>query len=218
MPPASVYRARTEEAKAQRRADILEAALLEIYEKGLAKARLDDIAERANVSKGTVYLYFEGKEELFRDLISHHTAPAMQHLDNTVTVSSSLEQALTNFAAFAPTIIRQGNMPRLMKIIIGESQEFPDILREHRERLIDKSYAIFSKLLSDAAERGEIRIVDPNLTARLIFAPVIYCGVWQSVFAPTAPEPLDIEGLLRTHVDILLKGLNYRDPETGGKL
>ena len=189
---------------------ILDAALQEFYEKGLAGARLDDIAVKANVSKGTLYLYFSSKEDLFRDLIAHHTAPVMERLDQAINLAPNLGQALENFATFAPIIVEQGNMPSMMKIMIGESQVFPEIIREHRERIIDKSIALFSNMLEQAQQRGEIAIDDTELTARLFFAPVVYSGIWQAVFAKTAPKPLDYAALIRTHTELLLKGLHYR--------
>ena len=203
-------RARTEEAKEMRRDAILNAALLEFYEKGLTGSRLDDVADRAGISKGTLYLYFSSKEDLFRGLIDHHTRPAIEQLKSLVGLAPSIEQALNSFAQNAPTLIQESAMPLMMKVMIGESQMFPDIIRHHRTKIVDQCYAIFVGALEAAQARGEIEIDDPEITARLVFAPFVYCGVWRSVFDPVSDDTLDYEALFRTHVKMTLRGLNYR--------
>lgn len=208
-------RARTEEAKEERRVSILNAALHEFYERGLAGARLDDIADQAGVSKGTLYLYFDNKEALFRDLIHHYTGPTIKQLESKVSLAPSLEQALNSFVQISVDIIRQSEMPAVMKVMIGESQAFPDIIRHHRENIIEKTDMIFTKVLSAAKDRGEIEIDDPALVTRLMFAPIVYSSIWQSVFASNCPYDVDYETLLQTHVKLMLKGMNYRPLSKG---
>ncbi|MEL6687097.1 MAG: TetR/AcrR family transcriptional regulator [Pseudomonadota bacterium] len=196
-----------------RRDAILEAALSEFYEKGLAAARLDDIAERAGVSKGTLYLYFSSKEDLFRGLIDHHTGPAIERIKSMVGLAPSMEQALESFSHIAPSIIKETSMPLMIKVMIGESQAFPDIIRHHRTQIIDQCYSILIDALQAAQDRGEIDIDNVEMTARLVFAPVVYSGIWRSVFDPVSEKELDYDALFKAHTKMMLRGLNYR-PQT----
>ena len=208
-------RARTEEAKEERRTAILKAALSEFYEKGLVGSRLDDIAQAAGISKGTLYLYFDSKEDLFRGLIDHQTASSRDRMETVVGMAPSLEEALSGFAKLAPMLLQSTQMPAMFKILISESRTFPGIIKDHREQIIDKIYALFTKVLTDAQARGEIEIDDPSIAARLVIAPVIYSGIWKTVFEPGSPHKLNYETLFETHVKFLLKGMNYRSQTSG---
>lgn len=126
-------RARSEEAKEKRREKFLNAALDEFYEKGFAAASMDDIAERASLSKGTLYLYFTSKQDLFSALIKKLTQPNLDTINMLATTSPSIEMALQGIAKFVPTVIRQKNLPRLMKVLIGESQTFPEIISSYKK-------------------------------------------------------------------------------------
>ncbi|MEM7587266.1 MAG: TetR/AcrR family transcriptional regulator [Acidobacteriota bacterium] len=204
-------RARTAQAKEERRQLLLQAALDEFYEKGFAAARTDDIAERAGLSKGTLYLYFKSKDELFTALIKNLTSPKLDQIEMMATQMPSLEMALSAFAEFAPKMIRESQMPRLMKVLIGESQAFPDIIAAYREQTLNRVLGAFATMLESARERGEIEIENPELTARLVIAPVVLSGVWQAVFSATDPEPVDLETLFKTHIRFLLKALKPGD-------
>lgn len=204
-------RARTAEAKEERRAIILKAALDVFYEKGFSAAGTDDIAERAGISKGTLYLYFSSKDELFEALIESLTKPNLAALELISKSAPSIEVAFQGFASFAPQVIQQSDMPRLMKVLIGESQVFPEVISNYKKNIIDSVLSIVAGILSAAKERGEISIGDPTLIARLVVAPIVFSGVWEAVFAAHDDNPIDLETLFKTHAQFMLKAIKSGD-------
>lgn len=200
-------RARTPQAKEDRRQALLKAALDEFYEKGLTAARADDIAERAGLSKGTLYVYFKSKEDLFKALIENLTTPKLVILENIVSQTTSIETSLTRFSQLIPAIVRHSDMPKLMKILIGESQQFPEIVRLYRTNVLERVLGLLARMIESAQKRGEIRVEDPAIAARLLISPVFFSGVWQAVFAASDNEPLDVERLITTHIRFFLNAI-----------
>ncbi len=200
-------RARSPEAKEDRRQALLKSALDEFYEKGLTAARADDIAERAGLSKGTLYVYFKSKEDLFKALIENLTTPKLAMLEQIVDESTSIELSLNRFAQLIPLIVRHSDMPRLMKILIGESQQFPDIVRLYRTNVLERVLALLARMLATADKRGEIRVSDPDIAARLLVTPVLFSGIWRAVFDADGSAPLDVEQLISTHIRFFLNGI-----------
>lgn len=206
-------RARTQEAKDERRKIFLKMALEEFYEKGFTAARMEDIAERADVSKGTLYLYFASKEELFNALIDNIALPNLEQIESITKSMPSIELAIRNIANFGPHVILNTDLPRLMKVIISESQAFPEMVEAYRQRVLLRLLGIISGLLKAAKERGEIEIGDPEHTAKLLMAPMVLSGLWTAMFGSEGEAKLDVEGLLQTHADLFLKAIIRKDPD-----
>jgi len=200
-------RALTEEAKDDRRRVFLRAALDEFFEKGFTAARMEDIAKRASVTKGTLYLYFTSKEEVFTELINHFAAPNLKHLESIALSSASFSDAMDQLAAFAPVLIAETDMPRLMKVLIGDSHNFPDIIHDYRTEILERLLAIISTALRRARASGEIACDDADLTARLIVAPVVFSGVWQAVFNKDNKHAVDLRALFGMHADNIRRAL-----------
>lgn len=194
--------------KQARPGEILAAALTVFAEKGYAAARMEDIAAKAGVTKGTIYLYFPSKEEVFKSL-------ARQHVGDTLTDATEqakqYEGSLRDFLAMMLGIIgakiAQGHMAVLPKIIISESGNFPELARFWRTEVIDKALGMLSGVIAKAVERGEIREVPPDYVARLCVAPVVMSVIWRTVIAPTDVVPFDYQKFLALHLDVLLRGL-----------
>ena len=200
-------RARTQEAKDARVQLLLDAALDEFVERGFSAARMDDIAARANLSKGTLYIYFDSKEALFNGLIDAVALPKLDQIRQLAASSSSFDAVLTGFSTFAQAAIQESKLPRLLKVLIGESNNFPDTVRRYRRDVVDRVLAVFANLLRDAAARGEINVADPELTARLVVSPVIFSAIWQIVFAQSDEAEVDLDALFNLHTQILKKAL-----------
>lgn len=210
-----MQRARTDQAKDDRRQALLSAALDEFFDRGFAASRMDDVAKRAGLSKGTVYLYFDSKDALFKALIEQLTSPNIARIEAIAAEAPSIETALERIAAFAPVLIRQSNLPRLMKVLIGDSHLFPDLINTYRKDVLERLLAIVAGVLEKAAARGEIEVQDPHLTARLVMAPVALSGLWEAVFGREASAEVDLETLFKIHASFLLKALR---PEGGRSL
>ncbi|NNC99571.1 MAG: TetR/AcrR family transcriptional regulator [Gammaproteobacteria bacterium] len=200
-------RARTRKAKDARIQLLLDAALAEFVERGFSAARMDDIAARANLSKGTLYIYFDSKEALFNGLIDAVALPKLDQIRRLVATSTSFEEALTILAKFAEATIRESTLPRLVKVLIGESNNFPETVQRYRSKVLDRILAVFAELLRNADARGEISVSDPALTARLVVSPIIFSALWHVVFTRKDETEVDLAALFSLHGQILCKAL-----------
>jgi AcrR family transcriptional regulator len=194
--------------KQARPGEILEAALAVFAEKGYAAARMEDIAVRAGVTKGTIYLYFPSKEEVFKSL-------ARQHIGENLLLAAEQAKAFDGsafdflsifYAAFLDRMIHSGAVV-LPKIIIGESGNFPELARFWRVEVIEKAFDMLSGIVQKGIARGEIRALPVEHIVKLCVAPTLMCMIWQTTFAAAASTTFDYAAFLATHRDILIRGL-----------
>lgn len=197
---------RRKEARPQ---ELLEAALEVFAEKGFNAARVEDIAERAGVSKGTVYLYFETKEEVFRSLVRENLLARitpirelMLHHDGAT--GDLIALVLSTIA----NIIVHSKLAAVPKIIIAESGNFPQLAEFYRREVIDVGLGILRAIVERGIAKGEFRKLDPDHIARLCIAPLLLSLVWKVSFDQFDETPFDIEAFVKTHLDVLLKGLS----------
>ena len=200
--------ARWRRRKDARPQEILEAALSVFAERGFAAARMDDIASRARVSKGTIYLYFESKEAVFRALVQETLARRVSDLaalarDHRGPMAPLLRELLLRLGHFIAT----SDLVVLPKMVISEAGNFPDLARIYREEVVERGLALFGGLLQTGMERGEFRKVPVQHAARLCVAPLLLAAIWRTTFASLDAAPYDYAGLFETHVSTLLRGL-----------
>ena len=200
-------RARTDEAKDARKKAFLKAALEEFSEKGFAAARMDDLARRAGLSKGALYLYFDSKDALFAGLVETIALPNVERLEAMAREAPTASDAIRAIAAFAPVVIRETPLPHMMKILIGDGARFPEVARAYRRQVIERGLALLASILERGAATGEFRATDSALTARLVIAPMILSAVWQILFGADPDAEVDLEKLFGLHVSMLLRAL-----------
>ena len=186
---------------AERRDAILAAALDEFAAQGFAAARLDDVAKRAGVAKGTIYLYFADKETLFQELIRTHLSPVV----GGVIHASHAELPLKLFAeqlveVFVRDVLgtRRKDVIRLM---ITEGQRFPKLAEFYYREVIARVMEAVRALLRRAHERGELKDDALVRHPQLLAAPGIMSIVWSGLFERF--EALDVRSLMRAHFEIL---------------
>ncbi|WP_223787998.1 TetR/AcrR family transcriptional regulator [Marinicella meishanensis] len=204
-------RAISDDAKAEKKQRMLDAALDEFYEKGFTAARMDDIAARCGLSKGTLYLYFNSKETLFNGLIETVAKPKQGHIVHMLQAAPSAHLALTALTEFVPQVIAEGRLPKLIKILIGDCKAFPEIIQGYRKKVIEQALAALAELFERSNQSGETRIAQPALFARLVVAPVVLSAIWQAVFAQDGDPPLDLKALFVLHRQMLMNALTM-DP------
>jgi AcrR family transcriptional regulator len=185
------------------------AAALDVFaEKGFAAAKLDEIARRAGVSKGTLYLYFKDKEELFRAVVRDSIAPNVGAVTSAVSsLEMPFEQAIRAFfAAFAESI---GRIPvgAVAKMVIGESRNFPELARVWHDEVASKAIGAMASLVAKAQERGEVRPGDPRLYAFSLMGPMILGALWTATLVPVGGVPIDFAKLAAQHAEVALRGL-----------
>jgi AcrR family transcriptional regulator len=203
--PSSPRWRRRKDARPQ---EILEAALDCFSAKGFAATRMDDIAERAGVTKGTIYLYFQNKEAVFKALVRESIGVTVNDVLEQVRASQApASDILRMMVVHIGGIMRTSDLVVLPKIILAEAGNFPELARFYREEIIDKGLRAVSGVIERGIARGEFRPVPAEFVARLLIAPALMVAVWRTTFAQFDAKPFDNEGFLDTHLDILLRGL-----------
>lgn len=204
---SAVRRARATAAdRAARRRAILDAALAEFSAHGFATAKLDAVARRAGIAKGTLYLYFTDKEALFRGLVEENITPIFADADTLVADAPGDTRALLDLL-IALMIDRVLDQPAaaLVRLMIGEGGRFPGLAAFYHREVVARGIALIRQVAQRGVDRGEITSDAAVRFPQLVVAPAILAIVWNGLFADI--EPLDPRALLAAHRDVLLKGL-----------
>ncbi|MHC2252130.1 AcrR family transcriptional regulator [Bradyrhizobium embrapense] len=189
------------EKSAERRAAIIEAAMDEFIARGYAATRLDDVAKRAGVAKGTLYLYFKDKETMFEELISTALVPLISRMTALPTITGPVRDAVEGFAeTFMREVVatRRGDIIRL---IVSEGPRFPAIADFYFREVVSKGLAGMKALVQLAITRGEIKHRELGDFPQLVVAPAIVAVIWQSLFSRHAP--LDGLAMFKVHLDLI---------------
>ena len=197
--------------KEARPEEILAAALASFAERGFAATRLEDVAARAGISKGTLYLYFKGKEELFEAVVRATLVPNIARLEMLAATFEGPSARLLErlLLTLADVVVSQvGAIP---KLVIAEAGNFPDLARFYLDEVVRRGLRLIGTILRRGIERGEFRAVDVDHAVFCVIAPMLIAALWKNSLEPHDHAPLDTEALVRTHLDLLLRGL-----ETGG--
>ncbi|PIP79719.1 MAG: TetR family transcriptional regulator [Gammaproteobacteria bacterium CG22_combo_CG10-13_8_21_14_all_40_8] len=200
-------RAISNEAKADKKQKILFAALDEFFENGFAATKMSNIAQNAQVSKGTLYLYFPSKESLFEGLVEIIALPKIQQIEQLFSTKVTVEEALKGLFSVLPLIIRQSQLPKLIKIMISDAFVFPNVVSFYRKNIINRGITALTQLIQQGIKSGEVKTVDAESCARLIIAPALLSIIWTVVFESQSQPTLDIPALFKQHQEILLSAL-----------
>ena len=193
--------------KDERPSELVAAALDLFVERGFAATRLDDVAARAGVSKGTLYLYFESKEALFKAVIEEAIVPLLASAEDVIAndqgTSIDLLRRLLNGWWEQIGATRLAGVP---KLIIAEARNFPAVAQYYHDAVIVRGRALLRTLLQRGIERGEFRPLDLETAIDVIYAPLMMLVVWRSSLCFCAKET-DPATYLKTHFNLLVQGL-----------
>jgi AcrR family transcriptional regulator len=196
-------------AKAAARRDaILDAALDEFSACGFAAARLDDVAKRAGVAKGTIYLYFKDKESLFQELIRSKMAPVVGSLETAFAVELPLGAIVEGAIEIFVREVFGTKRQQLIRLIISEGPRFPALAEFYYREILSRIMKAVRDLLRRAYERGEITDDALIRFPQLIGAPGVIAIVWNGLFDRF--EPLDVRAMMRAHFAHLFAPSNGR--------
>lgn len=193
--------------------DILDGALIEFRLKGFKGARVEDIANHAGLSKGTVYLYFKSKEEMLKALVRRSISPtamALKEIADHVNDDSLDEDASDVLRKMLLIVGKQmigekaGAIPLL---IIGEAGRFPELAEFYRNEVIEISMKALVTVIKRGVDQGEFRDVDLMISIRALMGAVIMQVIWSGVFAANEKSPISVPDLINTHIDIFLNGI-----------
>jgi AcrR family transcriptional regulator len=198
----------------ERPGHILSAALDAFVEKGFAATRLEDIAERAGISKGTLYLYFENKEELFKAAVRENVVPIVERAEHQVDVfQGSSRDLLVEIVRGWWNAMHESHTTGLPKLVLAESSNFPDAARVYFDEVVVRVRGLFARALRRGIESGEFRAVDVDYTVRVAMAPLTMALLWKHSMVKCQIDCLDFDRHLNALIDVLLYGVVKPSPE-----
>jgi len=201
--------------KDERPREILDAALSVFSEKGFAEARVDDIAKAAGVTKGTVYLYFDSKEAVFKELLAETFGERFSDISRMIDgYEGSMADLLAAVLRYLGNFVRTSDRVGLPKIVIAEIGRFPELARFYRTEVIGRGMKIWEGIIGRGIVRGEFRDIPIEHAIRLCIAPILLAAIWRTTFAEFDSEPYNLEALIETHIDVLLRGLAKEDAKS----
>jgi AcrR family transcriptional regulator len=185
----------------ERRAAIIAAGLDEFTAKGFAATRLEDVAKRAGVAKGTIYLHFKDKEALFQELVRTALGPLIVRVSNPPIGegAGSARAAMEALAGIFVSDVIGTKRGDILRLIISEGTRFPSLAEFYYREVVAQGIAGMRKLIEYGVARGEIR--NPGLAEfpQLLFSPLVVAVIWQGLFGKQAP--IDAATMLRVHLD-----------------
>ncbi len=187
--------------RAERREAILAAALEEFSARGFAATRLDDVARRAGVAKGTIYLYFRDKESLFQELVRTMLSPLVGAIEAMPKVDIPVRVVAETFVDLFVREIYGTRRKDVIRLIISEGTRFPKLAEFYYREVIARVVPAMRALLTRAVERGELRHDALARFPQLLVAPGLVAILWNGLFGRYAP--LDVRELMHAHLDLL---------------
>ncbi|NGM51322.1 TetR/AcrR family transcriptional regulator [Caulobacter sp. 602-2] len=191
--------------------EIVQAALEVFAERGFAGARLDEIAAKAGISKGALYLYFETKDDIFRAVVREAVAPNLDRVEAVLAQATlPFPDLLRMVFAQVVQLIGTSRLGAVAKLVIGESRNFPELARVWHDEVVSRALSLMSGAIARAQARGEVAPGDPRLYAFSIVGPILMGVIWKETFVPVGAPAMNLEALVRQHADTVLLGLTPR--------
>jgi AcrR family transcriptional regulator len=193
--------------KAERPQEIIEAAFAEFSRNGYATTTLDRIAERAGVTKGTIYVYFENKEHLFISMVQEFTKAAYETTQEMYETfeGSTAELLRAQFSFIYQHIVEDKRRREVVRMLIAEAGRFPKLADRYFDEILRPCLDRLKQAIQRGIDRGEIRnssIVD---SPQVVIAPIALVDLWMMLFADR--QPLDMKAYFNAHLDLVLNGL-----------
>jgi AcrR family transcriptional regulator len=194
--------------KEARPAEIVAAGLDVFVERGFAATKLADVARRAGVTKGTVYLYFDSKEALFKAVVRETIVPV-------IAQGEALAQAFTGTAReLVERLVREywrlvgeTALAGIPKLIMAEAATFPELTRFYYDEVVTRGHRLMAGVIERGIKNGEFRPVDVKVAAKLAMSPLMHAVVARRAFASCMPEGFNVQNYLDTHIDLYLHGI-----------
>lgn len=200
MPPPTLRAQRA----AARRAAIIDAALELFSERGFAATRMEDVAARASVAKGTVYLHFADKQALFEGIVRTAVSPRIADLSGVdVDALPSVRRVIEDIALPVVLDLAASRYAAIPRLLIAEGGRFPQLATFYHAEIIKPGEAVMRRLLRRAAQTGELSHEGIARFPQLLMAPVLMGVIWDGLFQ--SQEPLDLAAMLRSWLDLVFK-------------
>ena len=189
--------------------EILTAALDVFTERGFAATKLEDVAKKAGVTKGTIYLYYENKEALFKAIVRNTIVPV-------IAKGEALAQAFTGSARdlFEKLVreywrlVGETELSGIPKLMMAEAGNFPELARFYYQEVVTRGHKLMAGVLERGIKAGEFRPVNISVATKIAMSPLMHAVVARKAFAACMPEGFDVASYLDTHIDLYLNGIS----------
>jgi AcrR family transcriptional regulator len=193
--------------KAERPKEILEAAFVEFSRNGYAATTLDQIAERAGVTKGTIYVYFENKEHLFISMVREVMRAALDTVHEMFETheGSTADLLRAQFSFIYQHIVEDRRRREVVRMLIAEAPRFPELADRYHEEILRPCLDMLRQAIQRGIDRGEIRQSSIINSPQVVIAPIALVDLWLMMFDDR--QPLDLKAYFDAHLDLVLNGL-----------
>ena len=193
--------------KDARPGEIVAAALATFADRGYAATKLEDVAAAAGISKGTIYLYFSTKEELFRAVVRQAVLPNLEAAEGQFASHTGSCADLLRILARRFLALLDSDITAVPKLVVAESGNFPAIAQFYADAVLRRAFALVEGILTRGMERGEFRRMDVHAVLPLFAAPFLLLALWKHSLGRHTDLTFDPRAVAEAHLDVLLRGL-----------
>src|ERR1700694_1040595 len=188
--------------------EIIAAALEVFADRGFAATKLEDVARRAGVTKGTIYLYFENKEALFKAIVRETIVPVIVKGEAVAqSFTGSARDLFERLVREYWRLVGETSLAAIPKLMMAEAGNFPELARFYYQEVVTRGHKLMAGVLERGIKAGEFRPVNLAVATKLAMAPVMHAVVAQRAFAACMPDGFDVAAYLDTHIDLYLHGI-----------
>ena len=202
---------RWQRRKEERPSEIIDAALEVFVEHGYAASKLDDIASKAGVSKGSLYRYFDSKADLFKEMVMQVVIPELEKAESAVNeyqgaMAPLIKRMIENWWQ----TIGETRICGIPKLVISEAANFPELAEFYVTNVIKRGRKLVAGMISRGVESGEFRQVDPEYAARIMISPIMFAAIWKESLS-SYDDDYDIKQFLAMKTEIFLRGISRKE-------
>lgn len=190
--------------------ELVEAALELFVARGYSATRLEDVAQRAGVSKGTIYLYFGSKEELMRAAIRQNIQPRLQLAEGLLDTTATTRELLRRLVAGWWNDGGSGFGNGILKLLVAECRQFPELGQFYADEVMQRGRAFWKHLLERGIARGEVRPMDIDTCMAVVASPLMFLAIWQHSLGLFEKPSIDVGVYLETYIDVIFRGIEQR--------
>lgn len=196
--------------KENRPDEILDAAVAAFEQFGFAAAKISDIAKRAGVAKGTVYLYFETKDQIFEALVRERIRPVFSQIETMKQQfdGTAAELLSTVVRYFYANMVDSDEKRTIMKILISEGSRFPQLVKTYHREVLAKGEGILRAIIDRGVASGEFRAEMASIDPKVVMGPALLAAVHRMAFSSVAR--MDADRFAEDHINVMLNGLRAK--------
>ena len=195
--------------KESRPGEIIEAALELFVANGFKATRLEEVAKLAGVSKGTVYLYFDSKEDLFRAVVQQTIIPEIEKAEQRAAdFRGSQRDLLTLLILNWWNVVGKTRLAGIPKLMISEATNFPEMAEYYLDKVVSRVRNLIKTSIVNGIQQGEFKSSDPIVTTRLLMAPMLFAVIWEKSLAQLDSESYDLESYIQLHLSVFFDGIS----------